>query len=407
MRLPDGLRRRHGARCPGYRFANWETGYGDLHAVIDPQTVRPLPWLPGSALVLCDLLTLEGEPVEVSPRRILRRQLERAAGHGLEIKCATELEFYLFLDSFAEAADKHWQDLAPHADTIEDYQLLQTSREEYIIGKIRNQMVEAGIPIEFSKGEAGIGQHEINITYGGALEVADRHLVFKNGVKEIASGFGRAATFMAKWSMDTAGSSCHIHTSLWDAESRHAPDGPGGRTRTPLGVLRASVPSSWPVSSSPPTSWPGASPRTSTPTGATCPTPGPRRPVVWGEDNRTCGFRAVGQRCRSAGREPHPGGGRQPVPGAGRGHRRRSVGHRARAGARAGLHRQRLPRTAEVPRIPTTLAEAIDRLADSEVAAEAFGPDVHHHLLNTARQEWAAANRVVTDWELARNFERI
>ena len=112
---------------PGYRFANWETGYGDLNAVIDPQTVRPLPWIPGSALVLCDLLTLAGEPVEVSPRRILRRQMERAARHGLMVKCATELEFYLFLDSFPEAAGKHWQDLTPHADTIEDYQLLQTS----------------------------------------------------------------------------------------------------------------------------------------------------------------------------------------------------------------------------------------------------------------------------------------
>src|SRR5664279_5478976 len=161
---------------PGYRFANWDTGYGDLNAVIDPQTVRPLPWLPGSVLVLCDLLTMDGDPVEVSPRRILRRQLERAAALGLEVKCATELEFYLFLDSFTEASGKHWQGLVPHADTIEDYQLLQTSREEYVIAKIRNQMIEAGIPIEFSKGEAGIGQHEINITYAGALEVAGRHL---------------------------------------------------------------------------------------------------------------------------------------------------------------------------------------------------------------------------------------
>ena len=148
---------------------------------------------------------MDGEPVEVSPRRILRRQIERAAAVGFEVKCATELEFYLFLDSFAEAADKRWHGLVPHTDTIEDYQLLQTSRDEYVIGRIRNQMVEAGIPVEFSKGEAGTGQHEINITYGDALEVADRHLVFKNGVKEIAAGFGRAATFMAKWSMDTPG----------------------------------------------------------------------------------------------------------------------------------------------------------------------------------------------------------
>jgi glutamine synthetase len=390
---------------PGYRFANWETGYGDLHAVIDPQTVRPLPWLPGSALVLCDLLTLEGEPVEVSPRRILRRQLERAASHGLEVKCATELEFYLFLDSFAEAAGKHWQDLAPHADTIEDYQLLQTSREEYIIGKIRNQMVEAGIPIEFSKGEAGMGQHEINITYGGALEVADRHLVFKNGVKEIASGFGRAATFMAKWSMATAGSSCHIHTSLWDVEHGTPLMAPGEGEAPPSGYspigaqfvagqLHAADQLAWcfaPYVNSyrryVPDSW--------------APTA-----VVWGEDNRTCGFRAVGH---GAGRRVE-----SRIPGA-------DVNpYLALAAAIAGglwgiEHQLELGpaftgnaySAPGLPHIPTTLAEAIDSLAQSEVAAEAFGPEVHHHLLNTARQEWAAANRVVTDWELARNFERI
>ena len=141
---------------PGYQFANWETGYGDLNAVVDPRTVRPLPWLPGSALVLCDLLTMDGEPVEVSPRRILRRQIERAAGHGLEVKCATELEFYLFRESFAEAAEKRWRALAPHADTIEDYQLLQTSREEYVIGRIRNQMLDAGHPDRVLQGR---GRH--------------------------------------------------------------------------------------------------------------------------------------------------------------------------------------------------------------------------------------------------------
>jgi glutamine synthetase len=390
---------------PGYRFANWDNGYGDLHGVIDPHTVRSIPWLPGSALVLCDLLTLDGEPVEVSPRRILQRQLERAAEHGLEIKCATELEFYLFLDTYAEATAKHWRGIIPHADTIEDYQLLQTSRVEPIIGQIRNQMLTAGIPIEFSKGEAGTGQHEINITYGGALEVADRHLVFKNGVKEIASEHGRAATFMAKWSMEHAGSSCHLHTSLWDATSGAPLMAPpeDGTTSSGFseigeqflaGQLHAAGQLAWcfaPYVNSyrryVPDSW--------------APTA-----IVWGEDNRTCGFRAVGA-----------GPGRRiesRVPGA-------DVNpYIALAGSiAAGLwgveHTLELEPAFEgnayadpdVPRLPSTLTEAIDNLASSEVALEAFGPDVHHHLLNTARQEWNKANRVVTDWDLARNFERI
>jgi glutamine synthetase len=390
---------------PGYRFANWENGYGDLAAVIDPGTVRPLPWLPGSVLVLCDLTTLDGEPVEVSPRRILRRQVERAAAHGLEIKCATELEFYLFRDSSIEAAEKGWRQLQAHADTIEDYQLLQTSREEYVIGRIRNQMVEAGIPIEFSKGEAGIGQHEINVTYSDPLEVADRHLVFKSGVKEIASGLGRAVTFMAKWSMTTAGSSCHIHTSLWDATTGSPLSAPEAGTSDPTGLSTVGKQFlAGQLHTAPQLAWcfaPNVNSYRRYVPGSWAPTA-----VVWGEDNRTCGFRTVGEgasrrvECRIPGADVNP--------------------YLALAASIAGglwgiEHELELEpaftgnayQAPELPRIPSTLVEAIDNLDGSEVAAEAFGPDVHHHLLNTARQEWAASNRVVTDWELSRNFERI
>ena len=323
---------------PGYEFANWETGYGDLNAVIDPQTVRPIPWQPGSVLVLCDLVTMEGEPVEVSPRRILRRQIERAAERGFVVKCATELEFYLFLDSFTEAADKRWQNLVPHATSIEDYQLLQTSREEYIIARIRNEMVEAGIPIEFSKGEAGIGQHEINITYGTALEVADRHLVFKNGVKEIASEYGRAATFMAKWSMDTAGSSCHIHTSLWDVTNDTPLMAPTGRIGHGVGLLGGGCPVDR-----------RTAPRRR-PAGLVL---RPLCELLPALRTRLVGAygRGVGRgqpdlrlpcrraRRRTADREPDPRCRCEPVPGAGGRHRWRVVGHRPRGRARPRLYR--------------------------------------------------------------------
>ena len=336
---------------PGYEFANWETGYGDLNAVIDPQTVRPIPWLPGSVLVLCDLLTTDGEPVEVSPRRILRRQIERAAERGFVVKCATELEFYLFLDSFTEAADKRWQDLVPHATSIEDYQLLQTSREEYVIARIRNEMVEAGIPIEFSKGEAGIGQHEINITYGTALEVADRHLVFKNGVKEIASEYGRAATFMAKWSMETAGSSCHIHTSLWDAATDAPLMAPAAGDRDGLRVLRRRRPlDRRPARGCRPAGVVLRPLRQLVP---------PLRARLVGTDRRGVGrgqpdMRVPGRRPRggTAGREQDSGGRRQPLHRPGRGHRRRPVGHRPRGRTRPRLHRERLPGARSAAHLP-------------------------------------------------------
>ena len=386
----------------GYRFTNWETGYGDVVARPDLDTLRLLPWLEGSAMVVCDVTDTEGTPVEVSPRRVLRRQIERARDLGLDVRCATELEFYLFNETFEEAAAQRWHGLHPHVSTIEDYQLLQTSREEYVLRRVRNEMLGADVPVEFSKGEAGRGQHEVNVTYGRALEVADRHLVFKNGVKEIADQCGRSATFMAKWSMAEVGSSCHIHASVWDVESGAAlmaGDDPASQLsdvgrRFVAGLIDAARQMTWlwaPYVNSykryVPGSW--------APTAA-----------VWGQDNRTCGFRLVGHgegrrvECRIPGADVNP--------------------YLALAGILAaglwGVERElELPapfegnayRATDVARVPTTLVEAIAELEASPVAAHAFGDDVHHHLVNTARQEWVRANQTVTDWELARNFERI
>jgi glutamine synthetase len=368
----------------------------------DYATARAIPWLPGTAMVIGDLSDDEGVPVEVSPRQILRRQIARAAERGYHVLSATELEFFLFRDTYEEAQEKHWKGLTPHTSTIEDYQLFQTSREEYILRRVRQEMCAADIPVEFSKGEAGRGQHEVNVTYAGALETADRHLVFKNGIKEIAAQEGRAATFMAKWTMEDVGSSCHVHNSLWDSatdtplmgDASH-PTGLSTLGRQFLaGQLHAARQLAWCAA---PTL---NSYRRYVP-GSWAPTA-----VVWGEDNRTCGFRVVGH---GAGRRIE-----SRVPGA-------DVNPYLVIAAciAAGLygidHELELPdgypRNAydatDVTRIPSTLVEAIDELKNSEVAAEAFGADVHHHLLNTAQQEWEAANRHVSDWELARNFERI
>ncbi len=387
---------------PGYRFANWDAGFGDVCAVVDTTTLRVIPWLEGTAMVICDLVDDEGQPIAVSPRQILRRQIARAAAHGLEVRCATELEFFLFQESFAEASAKGWRDMHPHSSTLADYQLLQTSRDEFVIRRIRNEMLDAGIPIEFSKGEAGRGQHEINVTYGEALEVADRHLVFKNGVKEIADQCGRAATFMAKWSMDEAGSSCHLHASLWGLGSGEPlmwdgadPEGLSPVARRFLaGAVHGARQLAWmwaPYVNSyrryVPGSW--------APTAA-----------VWGVDNRTCGFRVIGEgpgkrvECRIPGADVNP---------------YLALAALIAAGLWGIDHDTELPpvyqgnayEATDIPRVPTTLVEAIVEFESSEVALEAFGEDVHFHLLNTARQEWARANEVVTDWELARNFERI
>jgi glutamine synthetase len=386
---------------PGYRFANWEGGYGDVVGQIDPSTLLELPWLPGSVMLLCDLTDHHGTPIEVSPRQILRRQIDRLTERGWVLNCATELEFYLFKESFEEASHKGWRELTPHVDTIEDYQILQTSRDEYVLRRVRNELVAAGLPVESSKGEAGRGQHEVILTYTTPLEMADHHLVLKNAVKEIASQEGRAATFMAKWTMAESGSSSHIHASLWDADGNALMDGGDSASglstlgeRFLAGQLHAARQLAWcfaPYVNSyrryVPNSW--------------APTA-----IAWGQDNRTCGFRIVGHGSSRRIESRVPGADVNPYI---------ALAATIAAGLYGIDHELELEAPFEgnayvaddVDRLPFTLADAIETFSTSEVALEAFGDDVHYHLLNTARQEWMKANLHVTDWELARNFERI
>ena len=218
---------------PGYEYATWEKGYGDFSCRPDLATLRRIPWLEATALVMCDLFDEEtGEPVEVAPRTILRRQLERAAEMGFTIMCGTELEFILFQESYEQAAAAGYRDLTPQNDYIlEDYHILQTTKDEYLIRQIRNGMDGAGVPVEFSKGEAEHGQHEINLYYAEALEMADHHTIYKNGVKEIAALNGQAITFMAKYDFDEVGSSLPHPLQRLGRRGREEPD--VGRGRPP------------------------------------------------------------------------------------------------------------------------------------------------------------------------------
>ena len=387
---------------PGYRFANWDTGYGDVRCVPDLSTLRLVPWLEATALVLCDVFTEDGQVVEVAPRAILKRQVERARAMGYAVKCGSELEFFLYRDSYEEAASRGYRELTPHASYIEDYHILQTTKDEYLIRAIRNGMDGARVPVEFSKGEWGSGQHEINLAYADALEMADRHVIYKNGAKEIAALAGRSVTFMAKPSMDGAGSSCHIHTSLWDADDERplsaAADDPhalGEPFRWFLGGLVATGRELAWLFAHYVNSYKRYQPESWAPTA-----------LVWGPDNRTCGYRLVGHGPSLRIESRIPGADVNPYLAFA-------------ATIAAGLHgvsnrieppapfRGNAYVATDVPRVPWNIVEAADLLAGSEVAAKAFGDAVHHHLVNTARQEWKRFNEAVTDWELRRNFERI
>ncbi|MDQ1481097.1 MAG: glutamine synthetase [Actinomycetota bacterium] len=386
----------------GYQFANWEQGYGDVAVQPDLATIRRIPWLDSTVLVLADVVDEQtGAPVEVSPRRILQRQVERAAALGYSMLFASELEFFLFRESVDEAAAKNYTNLTPHSQVIEDYHILQTTRDEYVIRAIRNAMDGAGVPIEFSKGEAGRGQHEINLAYADGIEMADRHVVYKNGAKEIASQLGLSITFMAKYSTEEVGSSCHIHSSLWDPTGEtplmwdaDAPEHQSAAFRGWLGgQLACAHEMAWMYA---PTvnSYKRYQPESWAPTA-----------IAWSVDNRTCGFRVVGHGSSFRLESRIPGGDVNPY-----------LAYAATIAA--GLHgiengiepSARFDGNAyaadELTRVPSSLAEATEAFASSKIAVDAFGADVHDHLLNTARQELAHFNRAVTDWERRRNFDQ-
>lgn len=385
----------------GFRLASWDQGYGDFHCRIDPRTLRQVPWRQGTAVVLCDLEHADHRPVVEAPRSVLKRQVERLAERGLTCYTASELEFYLFRESYESAARKAYAGLEPSSDYLIDYHLLQPGRDEGLIGRIRNEMCDAGIDVEGSKGEWGRGQHELNLLYAEALEMADRHVLFKHGVKEIAAQEGYAATFMAKLATDQAGSSCHLHTSLWDAEgtANQFADQADGRP-TPLfrrflgGLLKygrelsllfAPTVNSYKRYQS--ASWAPTS-------------------LAWAWDNRTTGLRIVGEGAslrvenRMAGADVNPYLAFAATIAAGL----RGIDEKLDCGE---AYEGNAYVDAALPRLPHSLEEAAELLDGSPLAREALGADVVDFYVHLARHESTAHRAAVTDWERQRYFERV
>ncbi len=383
---------------PGFELTSWEKGYQDFHLVPDFSTVRRPAWSPGSALVVCDVQGADHRPIAVAPRSILRGQVERAAAKGFSVKLASELEFFLFRETYESAQKRGWHGLELFGSFIEDYHILQGAKEEFVIGEIRNLMEKTGIPVETSKGEWGPGQHEINLGYGDAVETADRHTVYKHGAKEIAMAKGVSLTFMAKYDAKLAGSSCHIHASLWDKAGRRPLFWEGGK---PSKLFRHFLAGQMALARELSLFF---APTINSYKRYQAATFAPTR-IAWARDNRTCGFRIVGEgaSCRVENR----------IPGAD------ANAYLAFAATiAAGLYgiEKRLEPPAELvgnayeakaTPVPGTLAEAIALLDKSKAAKEAFGEDVVRHYLRAARAEQAAYDRAVTCWERERYFERI
>jgi glutamine synthetase len=386
---------------PGFTLTSWERGYGDMKLEPDLGTWRLVPWLPRTALVFCDVYTEEGEPIEEAPRWVLKRQLDRADKQGLVVKTGSELELYLFKESMDEARAKRYHGLQPVSSYLEDYHILQTSKEEPLVRAIRNHMEAARVPVEFSKGEWGRGQEEINLRYAPALEMADRHVLYKHGVKEIAWTQGCSITFMAKYDMTAAGSSFHLHSSVWDRHGKkNLFAARASRQGTPL--FRQWVAGQMAMARELAYFYaPTINAYKRYQAGSFAPTR-----IACGWDNRTCGFRICGEGPSFRVENRIPGADANPYLAFA-------------ATIAAGLHgvQKKLEpppfyegnayEDASLAQVPKTLREGLHELDHSRVAREAFGDKVVEHYLHHGRLEQQAFDQAVTDWELIRHFERI
>ena len=382
----------------GYAMSSWETGYGDMMLRSDPSTLRRIPWLPGTALVLADLTWPDAQPVVQSPRAILQRQRDRLAERGLVAFSGTELEFLVFDDTYRQAWAKGYRELTPSTDYNVDYDLLASGRLEPLLRDIRLSMDAAGMYCEGVKGECNLGQQEIAFRYAEVQETADQHTIYKSGAKAIAENHGKSLTFMAKFN-EREGNSCHIHLSLRSDDGDPVMAGDGAHGFSPLmehwiaGIL-ATLREFTLLFAPTINSYKRFALGSFAPTG-----------VAWGVDNRTCALRVIGRGGSLRVENRVPGGDVNPYLAIS-------------AIIAGGLHgiENELPLpdplagnayASGVDHLPTTLREAARLFEESEIARSAFGDDVVEHYLHQARIEVEAYDAAVTDWERIRGFERL
>ncbi len=387
----------------GYAATSWRAGYGDYVMKPDLSTLRPLPWLEGTALVLCDVLDHHThEPVPHSPRAVLQKQITRLAALGMQPMMATELEFFLFNQSYADVHQADYRNLKLASAYNEDYHILQTTKEEEVIRAIRNGLFGAGIPVECSKGEASAGQGEVNVKYADALTTADYHSIVKNACKEIAWSKGKAVTFMAKWDYNAAGSSSHIHQSLWSLDGKNplffdesAQYGMSELMRHYLAGLLAHADEITYFLAPWINSYKRFQAGTFAPTKA-----------IWSRDNRTAGYRLCGEgskavriECRVGGADLNP---------------YLALAAQIAAGLDGIENKLELEpefsgdayEARNIREIPTTLRAALEKLDNSALLRQVMGDAVVDHYLHTGRWEQFEYDRRVTNWELWRGFER-
>lgn len=389
---------------PGYKLASWEKGYGDFHCVPDLSTLRELTWLDRTALVLCDLENdKKHAPVGPAPRAMVKRQIERLKQAGFAAMGASELEYFIFDETYESAAAKGYENLKTFGTYVEDYHIFQGTKSERLNAEIRRHMDASGIPVESSKGEWGPGQMELNLRYADILSMCDRHVIYKQGVKEIALKENLAVTFMAKWKTELAGSSAHMHLSLWDKDykdnvfrgsEKFGPVECSNEFRWFLGGWMKHIRAITPFYAPYPTSYKRYLSQSWAPTS-----------IAWSHDNRTAGFRVVGSGKSLRIEARFPGADTNPY-----------LAFAASLAAGLDGIENRIEPDAifegdvysarSLPKVPPNLTQAVDALEKSDMLKKAFGEDVVEHYVHFFRVEQEKFDAQVTSWERARYFER-
>ena len=385
----------------GYASTSWEAGYGDYIMKPDLSTLRDVPWLEGTAMVLCDVLDHHThEPVPHAPRQMLKTQIARLAELGFSASMATELEFFLFKESFAELAENGYSKITPVSAYNEDYHILQTTKEENVMRPIRNHLYQMGIPVEGSKGEAEGGQEELNIKYSEALSCADHHTIAKHAIKEIAWQQGQSVTFLPKWDHKRIGSSSHVHQSLWKDGKPIFVDETADLGKSKImdhymaGLINYATDYTYFMA-------PYVNSYKRFAKGSFAPTK-----IVWSVDNRTAAYRLCGAgtsgirvECRVPGSDINP---------------YLAQAAMLAAGIKGIEDELALPEaftgdvyaSSDAESIPRNLYMAVNSLEKSTMLKKAFGDEVIKHYVRCAEVEIEEFEKVVTDWEVQRGFER-
>jgi glutamine synthetase len=391
------------ASIPNLKYTGWHTGYPDITLLPDMSTLRLVPWEPGTASVVCDIYEVDGTPMEMSPRALLRRVVNQAASAGFTPKCGYELEVYLLKGTATELAANGYANLEPFTRGSHTYSVHRDTASEYIIGEIRQRLADYGIYIEASNSEHGPGQFEVNMRYCDALAAADGAMLLKASIKEIATKHGCTASFIAKLSSTWAGSSGHLHQSLVDSDGKAAfanPSDPGRLSSIGESYLAGVVglakdmtamylPTVNSYKRTEGGSWAGSS-------------------ATWGMDNRTVAVRAIPSsglaariENRIAGADANPylviaaslSAGLHGI----------DKGLTPPAAIEGNAYEKAGPELA----LPDTLAAACAVLEESNTARALLGESFVDHFVATRRWEIQQFRSHVTDWEIARYLEHI